>query len=280
MSAAPARLAVLDQHTPASELAAHGSVAVNGHADDAMPPTRMGPPRPRVEAPSPALSPARQALAHHLGNLAKLAAEVERKSKPVARLREQLGAAHVELQNAERVLADLDAQHSAAIAEAARVGCCSAEPVESADAEAAVERARRNCNSVRMAMEEVNRDLVQANANLTAADAHFDRLALAILVEEHEAHLLIWAKARDAYHLAEINLIGLLAALGEHGRTLESSAPGAGLVWLRQLEKMQPPWHHLDHGHVERGGPREVSAASGRWSAVLHRLKTDPGATF
>jgi hypothetical protein len=89
----------------------------------------------------------------------------------------------------------------------------------------------------------------------------------------------MWAKARDAYHLAEINLIGLLAALGEHGRTLESSAPGAGLVWLRQLEKMQPPWN-LEHGLVPRGGPREVSAASSRWAAVLHRLGSDPNATF
>ena len=48
MTAAPARLAVLDKHTPASELAAHGEVAINGHADDATPLTKMGPPRPRV----------------------------------------------------------------------------------------------------------------------------------------------------------------------------------------------------------------------------------------
>jgi hypothetical protein len=276
-AAAAVRVAQADTYTPRSKLDAVGTTEINGHADTS-PVTRM--PRARSETVSPALSPARQALAQHLEHLSKLAAEANRKAAPVDRIRQQLSAAHVELQNAELILANIDKAHAAAIAKAAREDCCSEQPVESSDAEAAVERARRNCNSVRMAMEEVNRDLVQANANLTAADTHFDQLALAILVEEHEAHLLIWAKARDAYHLAEINLIGLLAALGERGRTLESSAPGAGLVWLRQLEKMQPPWHHLDHGHVERGGPREVSAASGRWSAVLHRLKSDPGATF
>jgi chromosome segregation ATPase len=182
----------------------------------------MGPPRLRSETVFPALSPARQALADHLEHLAKLAAEVERKSKPVARLREQLSAAHVDLQNAEHVLADIDAAHSAAIAKAAREDCCSEQPVESSDAEAAVSRARRNVNSIRMALEEVSQDQIQANANLEAAKTRFDQLALDILVEEFSTRLPQWALQRDKFHLAEIDMLGLLQALGEHGRALES----------------------------------------------------------
>lgn len=278
MSAAlPVRLATADTETPRSELAAHGSVAINGSAEAV---TRMGPPRARSEAPSPALSPARAALANHLAHLVKLAAEVDRTSKPVDRLRQQLTEATAELGRAEVALNAIDAEHSARIAEAARLDGCSIEPPNSTDAEVAVERARRNVNSVRMALDDCAQDQIKANSNLTAARAHFDQLALAILVEEHEAHLQVWAKARDAYHIAEINLIGLLQALGAHGRDLESSVPGSGIPWLRQLEKMQPPWHHLDHGHVERGGPREVSAAASWWGAVLHRVKSDPDANF
>jgi hypothetical protein len=272
MPAAPARLAVLDKHMPASELAAHGEVAINGSADTTTPLTRMGPPR--------ALSPARQALADHIAHLGLLAANLERLSKPVKWCQAQVQKAQAKLAEAEAALAQIDADHSRRIVEAAKRDSCSAEPLESVEAENRVAHARRNCHSVKMALDEVSQDQIQANANLEAAGARFDQLALAILVEEHEAHLLIWAKARDAYHLAEIDLIGLLAALGQRGRDLEASAPGAGLVWLRQLENMQPPWHHLDHGQVERGGPREVSAASGRWSAVLHALRSDPNATF
>ena len=100
----------------------------------------------------------------------------------------------IDLQNAEHVLADIDTAHSAEIAKAARENCCSVEPVESAEAEAAVQRARRNVNSIRMALEEVSQDQIQANANLEAAKTRFDQLALAILVEEHNTHLEHWAQ--------------------------------------------------------------------------------------
>jgi hypothetical protein len=264
---------------PTSQLAAHGTVAVNGSAEATAPVTRAGPPRPRSETVS-SLSPARQALAQHQAHLVKLQAEANLKAKPVARLREQLSQAMVDLANSEHVLANIDAAHSAEIAKAARDNCCSVEPVESAEAEASVQRARRNVNSVRMAMDECVQDQQRANAVVEAARPHFDALVLAVVVEEFGTRLTQWARQRDKFHLEEIDLMGLLQALGQHGRDMEASTPGAGLVWLRQLEKLQPPWHHLEHGHVERGGPREVSAASGRWSAVLHRLKSDPGATF
>jgi hypothetical protein len=239
----------------------------------------VGPPRPRAETVSPTLSPARQALADHQAALAKLSAEIARVSKPVDRLRQQLSAAMLELQNSEHVLADIDKQHSAAIAKAARDNCCSAEPVESEDAEAAVSRARRNCNSIRQALAECSEDQVRANANLEAAKTQFDQLTLAVLVEEFNTFRENWARKRDEFHLAEIDMLGLLQALGERGRELEASAPGGGLVWLRQLEKLQPPWH-LDAGHVERGGPREISVAASRWSAMLAKLKSDPNATL
>ena len=280
MSAAPVRLATADTIAPRSELAAHGEVAINGSADAAAPEPRAGPPRKRSETVSTALSPARQALADHQANLVQLQAEVDRVSRPVNRLREQLAAATIDLQNAEMVLTNIDALHSAAIAEAARVGCCSSEPVESADAEAAVSRAARHVNSIKMALDECVQDQLRANSMVEAARPHFDQLALAVLCEEFNTRLEDWSRKRDAFHIAEIDLTGLLQAIGQRGRDLEASTPGAGLVTLRQLERMQPPWSHLEHGHVERGGPREVSAASARWTAVLHRLASDPNASF
>jgi hypothetical protein len=276
----PVRLATADATAPRSHLAAHGEVAINGSADAAAPEPRAGPPRKRSETVSPPLSPARTALADHLEHLSKLAAEADRKSKPVQRLRDQLAAAHVDLQNAEMVLTNIDALHSAAIAKAARENCCPVEPVQSEGAEQAVQRARRNVNSVRQALEECSQDQIKANSNLIAAATHGDALALAVLVEEFNTRLEDWARKRDKFHLAEIDLTGLLQAIGQRGRDLQASTPGTGLTTLRQLEKMQPPWHHLEHGHVERGGPREVSAAAGRWSAVLSRLGSDPNASF
>jgi hypothetical protein len=269
MPAAPVRLATADATTSCSQLSAHGEVTVNAVT-----------PRPRTETVTPTLSPARAALANHLAHLTKLSTSADNVSRPVARLREQLSAATIALSNAELVLANLDKQHSAAIAKAAREDCCSVEPVESANAEAAVQRARRSCNSIQMALAECSEDQIKANAALTAAATNFDAIALRILVEEFEARLQHWAHKRDAFHFAEIDLLGLLQAIGQYGRDLESSAPGAGLFWLQRLEKLQPPWHHLDFGHVEHGGPREVSAASSKWSAVLVRLKSDANATF
>jgi len=274
-TAAPPRLATADNVAPRTELNAHGSVLVNGHGSADMP--RMGPPRPRSET-VPALSPARTALAQHIEHLATLAAEVERASRPVHWCKSQVNKAQGELVEAEAALAAIDNAHSARIVEAAKNGTFSEQPVESAEAEAAVSRARRNCNSVRQALAECEGDLQRANANLEAANANFAPLALAVLVAEHHAHLARWAKARDAYHLAEVQLLGLHSSIGEYGRTLESKAPGAGLGWLRQLEKLHPPWN-IESGQQERG-PREVAAAAGRWAVVLERLRADPNAAF
>lgn len=257
-SAVPTRQATLDKQMTRLELvAAHGTVA-----------------RPTP----PSLPPARAQLAEHQANLAKLSVECERTGKPVDWLRQKLAEATAVLTQAEATLAGIDAAHSRAIAEAARTGTFSAEPVESVDAEAAVQRARRNVNSVRMALEEVAQDLVRANSNLEASKTAFDQLALRILIEEHDARLEHWAKCRDKYFIAEAELLGLHAAIGEHGRGLESKAPGVGIHWLQTLEKLHQPWHIPD-GHVELG-PREINAAASRWAAVLHRLKSDPGATF
>jgi hypothetical protein len=177
------------------------------------------------------------------------------------------------------VLAAIDAQHSAAIAAAAREGCCSAEPVESADAEAAVSKCRRLVNSIRQALEEVAGDQIRANSNLEAAKADFNRLALAVLVEQHHLALDKWAGLRDQYHTAEAAFRGLHQAIGQFGRDLEDKVPGSGIYVLQTLEKISAqPWH-LDRGHVEMG-PREVNAAASKWASMLVRLKTDPGATF
>jgi hypothetical protein len=277
MTAATVRLASADVEAGLSG-AALGTTEVTGHAEADMPTARSGPPRARSEAVSPALSPARAALAQHQTNLAVLAAECDRTSKPVARLRQQLTEATAELGRAEVALNAIDAEHSARIAEAARLDGCSIEPPNSTAAEIAVERGRRNVNSVRMALDECAQDQIKANSNLEALRARLAELLLPILVEEHHARLEVWARARDALYVAEVELLGLHVAIGQYGRDLQEKAPGAGIPVLQKLETLREPWHIAD-GHAERG-PREVSAASSRWSAVLHRLRSDPNATF
>jgi multidrug efflux pump subunit AcrA (membrane-fusion protein) len=251
---AAVRVAELDTVAPPLHLAACGAVAVDG------------------------LSPARTELAAHIAQLARLTAKADSAGRPVARLIEQSTQATAELTKAEAALAVIDAAHSARLVEAARANTGPTEPVESEAAEAALSRARRACASVKMALDEVRREHDRANAELEAAKVGFDDRALCILLEEHHAHLEHWAKARDEFYREEAALLGLHAALGQHGRNLEGKTPGAGLSWLRQLEALHPPWS-IAHGHIELG-PREVNAAASQWAAMLDRLKADASATF
>jgi flagellar biosynthesis chaperone FliJ len=275
------RIANLDTYTPPPAFAGHGTVAVNGSADAATPACRVGPPRARGEpASNPVLSPARTALAEHLQHLLKLTGDLERVSKPVDRLRTQLSEATSDLQKAERNLATLDAEHSARIAEAARLDAGSVEPPGSTDAEAAIERSRRNCNSIRQALTECSNDQQRAHANLEGAKGGFDQMALRIFVEEHDERLEAWARARDLYYIAEVELLGLHEAIGQHARDLQDKVPGAGLPWFQRLEALRPPWT-LAHGHVTERSPRAIMASASRWGAVLDRLKRgDASATF
>jgi hypothetical protein len=227
MPVAAVRAATADTETPTSKLEAHGNVEVNGAADAVTP--RMGPPRPRSETVTPVLSPARAALADHITHLAKLSAEADRKARPVERVREQLSLVTDELRRAEAALDAIYAQHSAAIVEAARADSCSTEPPETVKAESAVARARRNCNSVRMALDECQKDQVRANSNLEAAKTAFDAILLRICVEEHEAHLIDWARKRDAFHLAEIDLM-----------VYSRRSASAGATWSRAYRA--PVW--------------------------------------
>jgi hypothetical protein len=140
MSAVPVRIAQADTQTPHAQLDAHGAVAVNGSATADTPTSRMGPSRTETV---PALSPARQALAQHQAHMVRLAGDLERVSKPVDRLRQQLAEAMSELGRAEAGLAAIDAEHSARIAEAARLDAGSVDPPGSTAAEAAIERSAR-----------------------------------------------------------------------------------------------------------------------------------------
>jgi hypothetical protein len=284
MTATPVRLATADNETTRSQLVAAGAVAVNGSAEASTPTTRMGPPRARsetvpAEPAETALSPARAALAQHLTHLTKLTGDLERVSKPVDRLRAQLAEAMAELQKAESNLATIDAEHSARIAEAARLDAGSVEPPGSTDAEAAIERSRRNVNSIRQALAECSNDQQRAHANLEAAKTAFDQLALRIFVEEHDVRLEAWARARDLYFISEVELLGLHEAIGQHARDLQDKVPGAGLPWFQRLEALRPPWT-LAHGHVTERSPRAIMASASRWAAVLIKLKSDPSATF
>jgi hypothetical protein len=273
-AALPARHGHADAVTPRLTVAAHGRVANTGQASADAPTARLV---PRSET-ARQLSPARRALADHQAHFVELQAAADRAAKPADRLREQLTQAMVDLQKAEADLAAIDAQHAEAIAQAARAGTVSVEPPNSAEAEAAVANARRNVNILRQALDEVAQDQIKANAKLEAAKAEFDRLVLAVLVSEHALALDKVFGLRDQYHTAEAILRGLHECIGEHGRALEAEVPGSGIFWLQQLEKLVGPWR-IPQGHVEMG-PREVNAAASRWAAVLHRLKSDPGATF
>jgi chromosome segregation ATPase len=265
------RIASADLITPSAELTANGSTVVNGHADL---PARSGPPRSRKNEHVDVLSPARQALQNHQQGLAELQSEVERVSKPVAWLRDKLSAATAELGHAEAELAQIDAQHAAAIAKAARENTDAPSlPASSADAEGTLQRARRNCNSVRQAMTECEQDLQRANQNMESARSGFDQLVLGILVEEHSARLRTWQDASAACFAAEAALLALEQAIGERGRELHEKT--GSVAWLQKLEALRKPIVAQDGL-----GPRDLAVASQRWGAVLHRLASDPSATF
>jgi chromosome segregation ATPase len=266
------RLASLDKDTPPSTLEATGSTLVNGSASDDLPATRM------ERSETVPLSPARQTLQEYLGHLANLSAELTRTQRPVENLSQRLAAATSDLQKSEADLATIDAAHAAAIAKAAKDDTFSVEPPRSEETEAAVSRARRNVNTIRMALDEVAQDHERANASVEKAKARFDAITLAIFVEEHTSRLETWAQDRDKFYASEALLRGLHECIGQRGRELEQKTPGAGLLFLRQLEKLRPPWN-LEAGHQENG-PREVNAAANRWSGVLRRLRDDPHATF
>jgi hypothetical protein len=265
MSAAllPLRSGAAEAFTPRSELTAHGT-------------TRFGPPRPE---PAP-LSPARAALASHQADLARLAAEADRLGQPVERLRKQLDAAEAEQHKAGVEIEAIDASYAAALAHAAREGEEAPEPFHSPDAAAALDRARRNVNSIRQALDECQRDQIKAGAELEAARSRFPDLLLAVLRDQHALLVDDWAGKRDAHYLAEGRLRGLHNCIAAAARELQDKTPGgAGLPWFRALEQMQPPYYTRG-GHVEIPGPKEIAAAADRWATVIERLKADPGATF
>lgn len=263
------RIAQADVLTPTPELTAHGAITVNGSADV---PARSGPPTPRRSDPPTPPSPARAALHNHQQELVELQANHQRASKPVDFLRTKLVIATADLSAAESELAKIDAAHSAALARAAREGTEVPAPPSSADAEARLARARRNTNSVRQALAECQQDQAAAAAALEGANARFGALALAVLVEEHAACLLAWQDASAACFAAEAAVLGLEAAIGERGREL---AQNGNLLYLQRLEALRQPIAARDGL-----GPRDLAVAAQRWSAVLQRLQSDPGAGF
>jgi hypothetical protein len=274
------RSGTLDKPAPRLALDGHGVVSINGNASADLP-ARAGPPRPRSEAlPAPVPSKARGELNAHIQLSARLAADVEKADRPVAKLNAQLSQAMAELAAGERVLAEIDTRRAAAIAAAARQGGEVVLPPAGADSEAAtaaIEHSRRTVNALRLAIQECSADQARAVAASAEAKARGEGLLLNVLIEFHSKQVLDWARARDVANTLEAELCGLLEAVGQHGRDLEAKTPGAGLVWLRQLEKMRPPFQNLDVGLVELG-PKEVFAASRRFLGMLERLRSDADA--
>ena len=271
---AAVRTATATADVPKLGLDAHGATVINGRAGP--------PPTPRNHG---GLSPARQALAQHIEQLEKLAADLETKQKPCRWLQEKLSAATAELGRAEAALAAVDAAHAAALAQAARsAGAATPAPVSPPSAgaggaeEAAVHRARRDCNSVSMALNEVRQDEARAAAAFEQAKARGAELELQVFVELHHELLKIWADAHEKEVVAEQRLLSLHEAVGEHGRALEAKTPGSGLVWLRALEKMRTP--PPGAAPARELTPRDIMNGAAQYASMVERLKTDAGATL
>jgi hypothetical protein len=279
-----ASLGLADTVVPPLQPAAHGTVVArgNGAADfRSEPPRRLD---GRDISPAPAkpsmLSPGRAALKAHLESLARLSAEAERLSRPVQRLRDQLATATATLGQNEAALANLDSQRSAELSKAARENTEVPPLVVSyVDAEAAVYHSRRDCNNVRQALGECEADWQKANANLNAAHAHFDALALAILSgEEHNAKLERCLKLRDQFYIAEIELLALHQMIGARGREIHSKT--GDVKWLQMLERLHEPYLDQTDGLVERRDAKKMAADTTKWASVLNRLQGDATARF
>jgi len=272
----PARLARADLVAPPLELVAAGALEVSGSADL---PARSGPPRPR-SPDAPELSHARAALRHHHEHLGRLAAEVARAQRPVARLQTLLGQAVNDLAAASARQNRADAVYAQEVAQAAREGdeVVLPPPAVSTENQAAIEQARASCNGYRLALEECRGDQERASAALEQANARGEELLLNVLVEQHHERLATWAAAHEKAVVAEQLLLSLHEFVGEHGRALEQKQAGRGITWLRALEQMRarPP------GAVAARelGPRDIMNGAAQWASVLERLKTDPTASL
>jgi hypothetical protein len=229
-------------------------------------------------ATSSATSPARAALAEHHASIRKLKDEVERASRPVDRLREQSRVAGEQLAAAERELAALDRAHAQGIRDQARGGTPIEleKPAVREKAQGAVDGARRVCNAVQAALAECTAELSVATAALRGAEGMVGPIMLDVLLGEHGPSVARWQSARSAFIGTEAELLGLHHAIAQRGRDLEAQAPGRGVAWLREWERLRGAW--LKQAVAEIAG--DIQAASARWSALLARLETDPNAAL
>jgi chromosome segregation ATPase len=231
------------------------------------------------DRPATHLSPARQALAAASASIGELKAAVARASRPAERLRQQTRAANEQVAAAEAELAAIDAQHAAAIRDAAKNDTAIelATPPAREKAEAAVERARRTRDAVARAVPECEQEVQRANLALQKAEAELDPLLLGVLLAEHGTTVQRWHEARAAFVAAEAELLGLQHAIAQRGRDLEARAPGRGVAWLREWERLRGLWQKEPLREAAGG---DIQAASARWSALLARLRGDPSAAL
>ena len=220
------------------------------------------------------LSSARRALTDHVANVGRAKADLERATKPAARLREQLRVANEQLAAAEADLAAVDAQHASAMRDQARSGIeiTSRNPPASANEEAALERARRTVNAIRAALTECEGEVRTASSVLRDAEAQLDPLLLAVMNDEFEEALQDHRQTYNRFIESENEIRGMLDAIATRGRALLGNEPERGRAWLQGCERMV-----LAHGKM----PADVGdfrPASARWTATLTRLATDASA--
>jgi hypothetical protein len=228
-----------------------------------------------ADPPAMPLSPARAALDQHLAAQAKLRTEIQRVEKPVTELRHRLAAAAADLGAAERDLAGAEAAHSAAIAKAAREGSTAPLPKAPVREELLehIEEAKRNKAAVERALAECAADLNVATTALRGAEGTVGPLILGVVVEEFELVLQAWRQVHEHFSAVDNNLRGLLDAIGARGRAVCEKTPEEGRAWLAERERMSVLCGKLPSAPV---GDFRIN--SGKWSALLARLATDPAA--
>jgi hypothetical protein len=224
-------------------------------------------------AASATLSPARQALAKHSAELAKLAGEVERAGRPPARLRAELIMVDERLKAAEADRARVEAGYAATIAEAAKAGAATPlpKPPELEKSQAGSPRDRLAKAAIERALADCAAEMAAATAALRDAEVALDPLTLAVMIEEFDVAVQAWRLAHEHFSAADNQLRGLLDAIGAYGR---ARSPGQGHLWLQERERMG-----ILAGKLPATPTGDFRINAAKWSALLDQLASDPQAT-
>lgn len=224
-----------------------------------------------ADHPAAYLSPARSQLADHLAALAKLQSEADRASAPVARLRDQLERANQQLASAEAHLAQIEAGHAAAIAEAAKAG--SDAPAKAPVREKALaqrEATRRTKAAIEAALLECEGEHDRSTIAVRDAQVHTEAFVLAVMAEEHRTALARVARTFAEHDAALVEAEAIRTVIFERAQQLQHRAPEqanavfvVGNAMLSEIDKASL---------IPAANLRHTIAA---WAATMARLAVD-----